>query len=305
MFEEGRLSMLWDDPAGAFDIRLNILHEPRYFNTTSLQYLGFNANSPVVRSPDVRRAIGCAVERQYIVENIMNVPRSGQTIAAPVAISPIFDMYDLEWERRDQDPLVEMAALIERSGLADFDQDGFLEMSDGAGGFFKFTLDFIVNIENAHKLAAAENIAESLRQVGFEVNVRALPWTNFTEALNEGRFDIFYGETQLGADFDLSPLLIPGDNSLNFGRTANTIYLPLIEGFLAAQTQEEVSEAGAQLCTAIIQNAPFIPILYKRHAIYTPMGLVSNVSPGRPISPSQSGIFHNFQNWSIDLETIN
>jgi ABC-type transport system substrate-binding protein len=298
LFDEGELSLLWDDPTGAFDIRLNRDHEPRYYNTTSLQYLGFNTLSTVMRSPDVRRAIGCAIDRQFIVENIMNVTRSRQTVAAHVAIHPFFDLYDPTWEHRGQDPLREMDHLIERVGLIDFYEDGTLDMPDGVGGYFKFTLDFIVNIENAHKLAAAERIAESLRQVGFDTNVRVLPWSNFLQALEDGNFDLYYGETQLGADFDFSPLLLPGDRNLNFGRTANTQYQSLIRGFLAAETEEEVSIAGRQLNQAIIENAPFIPILYKRHAIYSPMGVVMGATP------SQSGVFHNFHKWAIDLEML-
>jgi len=294
LFDGGTLSLLWDDPTGAFDIRLNRRHEPRFYNTTSLQYLGFNANSPILRDPDVRRAIGCAIDHQYIVDNIMNVPRPGQAVASPVAISPMFDMYDPVWEHRFMDPLDEMGALLERARIADYDQDSFLELMDGYGTIHKFTLDFIVNIENSHKLAAANWIAETLERFGFDINVRALQWGNFMTALENGDFDMFYGETLLGADFDLTPLLLPGEENLNFGRTANTTYRPLIQSFLAAETQEEMSYAGGQLTLAITQNAPFIPILYKRHAIYTPMGVITRASP------SQSGVFNNFHEWTID-----
>ena len=298
LFDNGDLSLLWDDPTGAFDVRINRFHDTYSFNTTTLQYMGFNANSFVLGNNDVRRAIGCAIERQFIVENIMNVPRHGQTIAAPVAISPVFDMYDTDWEFRG-DLLVEMGLLIDRAGLADSDHIGFLSVPDGFGGFRRFTLDFIVNIENSHKRDAAQHIAESLRQYGFNVNVRELQWSEFMSALQEGNFDMYYGETQLGADFDLSPLLLPGEGNLNFGDTGNHAFRPLIHDFLAAETQEEVSFAGEQLNLAILQHAPFIPILYKRHAIYSHVGAIVNASP------SQSGIFHNFHEWSIDMFMLN
>jgi ABC-type transport system substrate-binding protein len=294
LFDSGELSLLWDDPVGAFDIRLNRPHEPRLYNTTALQYLGFNATSRALQDPDVRRAIGCAIERQHIVDNIMNVPRPGQAVAAPVAISPMFDMYDTQWEQRD-DLLREMGALLERAGLMDYFNDSFLAMPDGLGGFTRFTLEFIVNIENAHKRAAAHRIAESLRQFGFDITVRELQWGDFMTALREGRFDMYYGETLLGADFDFSPLLLPGDGNLNFGRTGNTVYIPLIQDFLAARTQEEVSQAGEILNLTITQYAPFVPILYKRYAIYSHMGAIMGAAP------SQSGVFHNFQDWTIDL----
>jgi peptide/nickel transport system substrate-binding protein len=271
------------------------MHEPRIFDTSSLQFLGFNLNSPALSDPDVRRGISSSIDRQYIVENIMNVPRAGQTIASPLAISPVFDMYDPTWEP-PQDPLLEMAALFERAGLLDHNYDGFLERPVGYGEFAEFTLDFIVNFENAHKIAAAEKIANDLRLVGIDVNVRTLPWTNFIEALNEGSFDIYFGEIQLGADFDLSPLLLLGDGNINFGGMGNIGFAGLIADFLAADTQEEVSIAGRALLDEIRFNAPFAPILYSRHAIYTPTGVIL----GEP-TPSQSGVFHNFQDWSIDL----
>jgi len=298
LFDGGGLSLLWDDPTGAFDVRINRPHEPRFYDTTALQYIGFNTRKQVLRDEDVRRAIGCSIERQYIVENIMNVPRPGQTVAAPVAISPAFDMYSLEWEHRDVDVLIEMAALLERAGLFDADDDSYLEISDGLGDYSKFSLDFIVNIENSHKLAAAHRIAETLRYMGFDINVRELPWSNFLTALEEGRFDMYYGETLLGADFDLSPLLMSGN--LNYGRTANNIvYEPLIRDFLAAESAQEVQYAGRQLCNEITREAPFIPILYKRHAIYSPMGVVTGASPG------QSGVFSDFHKWTIDLYMLN
>jgi len=298
LFDSGELSLLWDDPAGAFDIRLNRPHEPRLYNTTVIQYLGFNTNSFALRNPFVRRAIGCAIDRQYIVENIMNVPRAGQTVAAPVAISPIFDMYDTAWEIRG-DLLAEMGELLEHAGLQDYFSDSFLAIPDGMGGYRKFTLHFIVNIENSHKLAAVTAIAENLRQFGFDINVRTLPWSDFVEALEEGNFDLYYGETQLGADFDFSTLLLPGEHNLNFGNTGNTAFRPFIQSFLSSETREEVSFTGEQLNLTVTQLAPFIPILYKRHAIYSHMGAVKGATP------SQSGVFHNFHEWEIDLLMLN
>jgi len=293
LFDNGEISLLWDDPLGAFDIRINQLHEPRLFNTTSLKYLGFNANSRVLENQDVRRAIGLAIDRQHIVDNIMSTPRPGQAVAAPLAIHPVFDMYDDSWEIGG-DPLGEMGALLDRAGLYDYDSELFLQMPDGAGGFFSFTLIFIVNIENTQRVETAHWIADTLSHFGIRVSVRELPWADFNRDLQNGNFHMYIGETMLGADFDLSPLLIPGASNLNFGNTASASYRPLIDNFLAAETQEEVSEAGRVLNLAITQNAPFIPILYKRHAIYTHMGTIIAATP------SQSGVFHNFQNWEIN-----
>ena len=293
-FDEGKLSLLWDDPGDAFDIRLNRLHEKRPYETTVLQFIGFNSNHTVLRDPDVRRAIGASIDRQYIIDNILPLP--GQAVAAPLALSPAFHLYDKDWERSSLQPLEETAILLTRAGLEDFDNDSFLELSDGFGGYSKFTIDFIVNSENIHKVRAANKIAETLRQNGLDVTVRELTWDRFMSALQTGDFDMYYGETQLGADFDLSPLLLPG--KLNYGKTASAENKPFIDNFLAARTDEQVRWYAWQLCEQVKIYAPFAPILYKRYFVYTPIGAISGVSPG------QSNVFRNFTDWSINLAML-
>jgi peptide/nickel transport system substrate-binding protein len=136
-----------------------------------------------------------------------------------------------------------------------------------------------------------------MRRIGFNINVRELPWDSFISALRNGNFDMYYGEIKLGADFDLSRLLLPG--SLNYGGTASTTYRPFIEDFLAARTQSEMNYAASRLFDEITRNSPFIPILFKRHAIYLQMGATTGVSP------SQSNVFRNFTDWTIDLTMLN
>ena len=289
LFDNGKLSLLWDDPFDVFDIRLNRLHDQRYYDTSTLQYIGFNSNHIALRDPDVRRAIGVSIERQYIVDSIM----SGHALAAPLALSPAFHLYDADWERRDLSPLREMAELLVRAGLEDFNDDSFLELSDGFGGYYEFSIDFIVNSENIHKVRAAHEITNTLRRNGLNVTVRELTWDRFTNALRTGDFDMYYGETMLGADFNLSPLLLPGN--LNYGKTTSTEYRPFLDDFLTARADDEIRWAAKRLVDEIMINAPFAPILYKRHAVYTPIGAIFGAEP------SQTGVFHSFADWTINL----
>jgi len=294
LFDDGKISLLWDDPADAFDIRLNRLRETRYYDTTDLQFIGFNANHIALRDQYVRRAIAVSIDRQYIIENIM--PQPNMAVAAPLALSPAFNLYDAEWERRDFPPLEEMALLLIGAGLDDYNLDSYLELSDGFGGYHEFTIDFIVNSENTYKVRAAHLIANTLRRNGLDVTVRELAWDRFTRALQTGDFDMYYGEIMLGADFNLSPLLLPG--ALNYGKTASTEYRPFLEDFLAARTDDSVRWAAKRLVDEVRNNAPFAPILYKRHAIYTPIGAITGADP------SQSGVFHNFVDWRINLHML-
>ena len=292
LFDDGVISLLWDDPSDSFDIRLNRLHEKLYYETTALQFIGFNMRSIALRDQDVRRAIGCAIDRQYITENIM--PR--QALAAPLALSPAYRLYDVTWEIKLLDPLKEMAYHLNFAGLEDFNDDSFLEYPDRSGGYYSFSIDFIVNSENMHKIQVAELIAETLRRTGFDITVRELPPERFMEALQSGDFDMYYGEIILSADFNMSPLLLPG--SLNYGNTGSYEYEQYVTDFLFARTDVGERAAAKQLCDEITRNAPFVPILYKKYVMYTPMGAITGASP------SQSGVFCNITDWTIDFTML-
>jgi len=293
LFDDGELSLLWDDPSDTTELRLNRLHDKRYYETTALQFIGFNMRSVALKDPDVRRAIGYSIDRQYITENIM--PR--QTLAAPLAISPAYSLYDTQWENTIYDPQTEMAALLTRAGLSDNDEDSYLEYPVGPDQYQKFSLDFIVNSDNSYKVQVANLIAEALRRTGFDITVRELTFDAFTSALKSGDFDMYYGELVLSADFDFSTLLLPGSRH-NYGGTGNTEYKMYIDDFLSAQTDEGIKAAAKQLCNEITINSPFVPVVYKRYVIYTPTGAVSGSSP------SQSGIFNNFTGWTIDFTML-
>ena len=293
LFDGGVLSLLWDDPSDTFDIILNRHNEPRYYDTTSLQYIGFNTRTFAFNNPNVRRAIGSSLNRSYIVSEIM----PGQSLAAPLALSPAYRLYDPQWVQTSIDPLIEMSALFEFAGLKDFDNDSFLEYPDGYGGYYKLALDFIVNSENAYKVRTAYRIADTLRLYGIEIIVRELQWDNFTAALRSGNFDMYYGEVVLGADFDLSLLLLPG-SPLNYGYTGSDYYKPFIEAFLGAWSDQEESIAAKALCDEINYTAPFIPILYKKYVVYTPIAAISGATP------SQSGVFNGIAGWTIDLTML-
>ncbi|MCL2152217.1 MAG: ABC transporter substrate-binding protein [Oscillospiraceae bacterium] len=293
LFDDGDLSLLWDDPSDAFELRINRLPEKRFYNTSTLQFVGFNARRGVMKDPDVRRAISCSIDRQYIVDDIL---AGHLAIPSPLALPSIFWLYDKTWENRNLDPLVEMSLLLDRAYLGDFNDDSFLEISDGFDSYSEFSVDFIVNSENIHRVQIANKIADTLKRYGFNISVRELPWESFLNALDKGNFDMYYGEVVLGADFDLSLLLLPG--ALNYGKTASTDYLPFIEDFLAARTDYEVKYAAKRLCDEIVTLAPFAPVLYKRYAIYFPMGAISGADP------SPSGVFRDFTSWTIDVEQL-
>jgi len=292
LFDDGKISLLLDDPSDAFEITLNRLPEKRYFDTTAIQFIGFNARAGVMRNYDVRRAVGASIDRDHIVNEIM----SGQAIASPLHISPAFEQYDKDWERRYLDPLTEMTLLLQRADMDDYNEDSYLEVKDGYDSYSEFTVDFIVNSENIMRVRAAGFIAETLRQYGIRINLRELPWETFLSELKNGNFDMYYGEIMLSPDYDLSPLVLPG--TLNYGGVASTTFKQYLDAFLAAGPDEEIQSAASLLIDELTPYAPFVPILYKKHVVYSPMGAISGAHPG------QTNVFRNFTDWNINLTML-
>jgi len=358
LFSDGALSLIWDDPAGLVEINLNRAHEARFYDTTTLQFLGFNTRNAALSVPSVRRAIGFAVDREHIVNTIM--PEHA-AVSAPVALSPAYRLYNSDWENalsegemaalltvlynldRDpvalvfdesgerfeeifaphasiealeaalREPLVRATALLAQAGLADRNYNSFLDVPDGYGGFVEFTIDFIVNEENVFKVESARAITETLRQIGFNITLRELPWEAFLSALGNGDFDMYYGEVTLGADFDFSSLLLPGGRH-NHGGTGREEYRAYMELFLRAGTDREEALAASALVDRINRSAPFVPILYKRNVIYTPRGAITAREASErveengstpEVSPSQSTVFRNLADWVVDFTKLN
>jgi peptide/nickel transport system substrate-binding protein len=289
IFADGSLDFIWDDPSDASELNIISDHEVRYYNTSILQYVGFNANSTALDDARVRRAISLAVDRNYIVNNIF----SRHAVAAPLILSPEYSLYDKKWEPEIKDPMLEISSILALVGMEDNDSNGYLEYPGSNDATIPFTLDFIVNSDNPYKVSAAQSITDTLKTVGFDVNLKALPWEEYTEALDEGSFDMYYADVLLPADFDLTALLTPG-GSLDFGNMGSDEYALRIAEFLASVGEQEITTAS-QLCSYIAQNAPIIPVLYKQHAVHSNRNVITGMKP------TQADIFYGLTGWKIDL----
>ncbi|MDR3278237.1 MAG: ABC transporter substrate-binding protein [Oscillospiraceae bacterium] len=289
LFTSQAADLYVDDPAGASAINVRRDHEARYYNTTVMHFLGFNTRREALRDSQIRRALGLAADGRTIVGSIM----LGHALPAPLALSPAYRLYDAAWEQSPGDPLVEMSAIFSRAGMTDANSDSYLEYMSQTGEYVPFSIDFIVNAENEYKVAAAEQIAETIRRVGVQITLRRLPWESYTIALESGDFDMYYGETRLPADFDLSALIAPG-GALDYGGVGLEEYGPYLSDFRAAIGDAAETAAAFALCRKIQSDAPFIPILYKQYAVHTGRGVVSG------LAPTQSGVFIGVADWRVN-----
>lgn len=288
-FEDSLIDLVENDPTGMSNLGYGSANEVRSYVSPCMHYLGFNMNSEFVLTAQYRYALSYGVDRRYIVDTLM----LGDGVAAVSPIVPTSPLYNGANEDVIRYSPQSCLDALERGGCADYDEDGKLEYMV-TGVPMEIDIDFIVNNESSVKVSAARKIAEDLRAMGITVTLRELSWTEFTTALEEGDFDMYYGEVMLTADFDLSRLLIE-EGSLNYGSVTDPGYATRINAFLAADDAGR-ARACEDMCQYILSTAPIIPIAFESKDVITHRGVVS----GMELSPYD--VFHNVTEWTIQLD---
>ena len=153
--------------------------------------------------------------------------------------------------------------------------DDFAQALGEAVNSRTWTLTLLVNEENSFKVSAAEYLAQTLSASGVTVEVKALPWAEYTAALAAGNFDLYYGEVKLTADWDLRPLLAIG-GSLNYGGWASETTNSLLAAYASATDRSAAMEA---LCRHLQQQAPLIPVCFKSTSVLVQAGVVEGLTP--------------------------
>ena len=315
-FTDSDIDLLQYDPTGLSLFNIRVDTEYHYYDTSVLQYIGFNHDHLITANYLFRQAIYYAVDREGIVSGIMN----GAAVAAPVMFSREMSGYDRSWEPRESYSVATMCSILASLGFNDSNADGYLEYPV-SGVMTTFALDFIVNSENSYKVAAAEQIADTLKSIGLNVNLRKLSWSDYKDALEAGEFDLYYGEVKLSPDFDFR-VMTSRYGDVNYGRQLGvsdaalaqldtdpgrlgdmdyleeldvSFYSQIIRAYLGADLEDRPA-AARTLCQYFLEDCYVIPVLYKRHAVLVHRDVVEG------LSPTPSGVFQNITEWSIHLD---
>ncbi len=284
------IDLIIEDPLSIASEDLSAGHELHEYDTTLFQYVGFNTENGVFTDSRMRKAVGYAVNREYIVREIMK----DKALPATLVLSPALSFYDEEWEKGFGYSMSSCSLNLASVGLEDPDSDGFLELPDDTGGFVDIPIDFIVNGDSIYKVKAAQEIEYAIRSVGLDISLRILGWKEYKTALQTGDFDMYYGETLLTPDFDLTELISPG-GSLNYGGYEGDNCVTAISAFLGARDGEERADAAEMLCRTISLSVPIVPVLYRKHCVRSNRGVVTG------LDPSVSGVLCGIAGWKISL----
>lgn len=241
-------------------------------DTTIMQYIGMNPYHPLLQNPLVRQALCAGIDRTSCISSFL----LGHGKAAQFPISPVSPDYP--------------AALAK-----DYSPELFQQKMEQAGlttGQAQ-TLRLLVNAENSHRVGMARKIASDLSLYDLQVQVEVLPWEQFLVALQTGKFDLYFAECKLTADWDLTQLLTLGGN-LNYGGWNDPALTRAINNVLSASAEER-GAAQEALYQLLAEQMPLIPIAFKCNSVLTTPGAVDT------ITPTATEPFFGMKDWVVHI----
>lgn len=239
-------------------------------DTTVMQFIGFYTGG-LFGDATLRCAVSQAINRSSLI----NAYLLGHGTAAEFPVNPASALYPGGGDASAG--TAAYTAALETAGL----------MTSGQTR----TAVMIVNEENSFRVAAAQEIAQTLSRGGLVVEVSALPWDAYKEALQSGHFDMYYGECRLTANWDVSALVSTG-GTMNYGLYSS----PRMDAQLAAcaaADDDKRTAAFARLGQLWQSDMPLAVVCFKKQSLLLPSGAVSGASP------TAADPFYGLENWVV------
>lgn len=249
-FEFGNVDLVCADPTSDAAATYHSDYELWSCPTTVMQYIGFNLQRDLFSSEALRSIITYAVDRETIASSLCG----GFASAAVLPVYPTSAYYDAK--------LASSCA---------YDPETFRTQLSSSGSYAMDGV-FLVCSSSSQRVAAAQQIADTLNSFGFQLTVKALPYEQYKQALFQGDYDLYYGEVRLSSTFDLTQFFA-ADGSMCFGGMADSALQALCQFAL------ENGGNSYDLYKRILERGLLCPVLFKTYAVYTTRGAFSDLTP--------------------------
>ena len=219
------------------------------------EYLSYNLRNPLFQDKRVRQALTHAIDRQEIVDTLME----GHAEVAHTALSPVSWAYSDEVPRFDFDPERALELLAEAGWTRG--SDGFLQ-KDGQ----RFSFEILSNDGNTRRRDLGVIVQQMLGKIGIQVNPRQMEWGAFLERISAPNFnfDVFISGWSLGLDPDPSPFFHSRESAqgLNRGAYSNPTVDAILDASIAIMDRAERTAALAEGFALIAEDQPYIFMWY-------------------------------------------
>lgn len=257
------------------------------------QYISFNMRMPIFQDKNLRQAITYAIDRQSILDNI--VEGRGSLINAPFIPGSWAEPAEGELNDYAYNP-DKAIELLEASGWKDEDGDGIRENKDGE------KLQFTLRCSNDSKTRenAVLYVKECLKKVGIDINVSIEEDSLIADdCIFNHNYEMYALNCYFGSDPDpyfwwhsSSAYDEPGVGSFNFGSYKNDY---VDENIVAAQQTMDQDERAAyylKVAKQINEDAPMIFLYVQNREIMTNPNL-------KGFDPGTFNVYYNVANWEM------
>ncbi len=228
--------------------------DPKYQNFSTVgmayEYIGYNLRKPLFQSPEVRKALGMAIDVDKIIKYVLY--DEGERVTGPFA--KITDWYDQDVQPIPYDP-EEALRILNQLGWQK-NRDGWLEKD---GKLFEFNL--ITNSGNSIRNNILSIVQNAWRKIGVKCNTQVFEWAVFLkDFVNSLKFDALVLGWSMGTDPDLYQLWHSsqaGPNQLNFVGYENPEADRLIVAIRQEYDKAKQIQMTRQLHRLIARDQPY------------------------------------------------
>jgi peptide/nickel transport system substrate-binding protein len=228
--------------------RLKVVTSPG----TDYAYMGMNLRDPILSNPDVRKAIGFAIDREAIVRHL----RRGLATVAVGIVPPMSWAFERNGFNFRHDP-AEARRLLDAAGFVD---------PDGDGPQPRFSLTIRTSTSETYRVQAAV-IQHDLAQAGIRVEVRSTELPTLLSDAARGNFQLYTLQFVGVTDPDMlrrvyhSKQEPPAGLNRVFYRNAEVDRL--IEQAALPATDEARHALYGRAQQIIAEDVPYIPLWYR------------------------------------------
>jgi oligopeptide transport system substrate-binding protein len=245
-FENGEIDVQETLPVADID-RLKTLPEYTVFPYLGTYYMGFNIKNPALAKVEVRKALGMAIDRQALIDNILKMGQKPATGWAPEGL-PGFET----WHKDNWPATADVAQAKQLLAAAGY--------PDGAG------LPEIVmyyNTSESHK-AVFEAIQEQWKAIGVKSTLKNMEWKQYMAFLPKDPSVMAFRMGWIADYVDAENFFVQltTDSGNNYTRWSNKTYDKLETTSLDATTDADRYKAYADQEKILFDDVPVAPIYW-------------------------------------------
>ena len=214
----------------------------------NMVYLGLNSARGAL-TKHIRSAIAAKIDAEEIAVSSYQ----GHATAIKLPVNPESDIaskvsvINTKSDKTTADNIIDRCGYTRYSGKAK------------TNGAYLLTFTLIVNNDNKYRVAAAYNIADSLNECGFLINVQALSFADYNERISSGNYDMYLGEVKLDGSMDISEFFGGGALGMGINKTERvaTDYYKYRAGEITEQQYFDI----------FAEYYPFVPICFRKGSV--------------------------------------